>query len=456
MRVNLIGGDKKGLSVAIESQENLNCYAIPRTDGLALVGTMGTTSFSTVAGLARGSIKMDGTLYAVFGTTLYSINSAGTATSLGAVSGSGRVSMATDQANIVIVTGYGNAGYVYNGTTLATISDSDFPGADTVNFTGNYFTFAHPGGWFISEVGSATNYNALDFVGRSGETDIVGQATDHGEVINFHSDRIKIWVNTGNSDFPFELNGAAQIERGLYAKNSIASDDNTVFFLGNDLMVYRLDGYTPVKISDEGLDVHLSNYVKDGYASDVSSAWGYTYTDHGHKFYVLTIPNRGTHVINIATGLSHKLRHWDYETHHSHGYQNCYGKHLICGINGNVYEMSRDYYEDHGGKVLLRLRRAAVISVDDRLIRYKSIKFIFDTGNGLATGQGSDPVVMVRWYDDDGRVPRVERHLSVGAMGQYRKSVKTTGCGSARRRVIEISQSDPVPFVLIDAYAEVA
>lgn len=448
MKINLIGGNKEGLSVAIDNAIAINCYPIARNGGLAQVRTMGSAVFSTISGAARGSIKMAGVVYAVFGTSLYSISSAGVATNLGTIAGSGRVSMATDQANLVIVTGYGQPGYVYN-ASLSTISDPDFPGAEVVNYTQTYFTFANPGSWFISETGTIS-FNALDFQGRVGETDILAQVVDHGEVVNFHADIIKIWVNTGNSDFAFELNGAAIIERGTYARYSVVKDDNTIFFLGNDLIVYRMDGYTPVVASDEGLNTSITNYVTAGYSEDVRNAYGYTYTDHGNKFYVLTIPNRGTHVINIATGQSHKLQYWGSQTHHSHSYQFCYGKHLVCGIDGNVYDLSRNYMDD-AGDIQLVTRRMTVVSMDDALMHFKSLKLIMDTGHGLATGQGSDPLLMVRWYDDDGRTPRAERMVSIGEMGQYRKSIKLTGLGAARRRTFEISQSDPVVFGLIDA-----
>lgn len=454
MKINLIGGNKEGLSVAIDNEIAINCYPIARNGGLAQVRTMGSAVFSTITGANRGSIRMAGVVYAVFGDQFYRINSTGTATSLGTIAGTGLVSMATDQANIVIVTGYGQPGYSYNGSALAVISDPDFPGADYVNYTGTYFTFAHAGGWFISETGTIT-FNALDFVGRAGETDILAQVVDHGEVVNFHAEIIKVWVNTGNSDFAFELNGAALIERGTYAGRSVVKDDNTIFFLGNDLIVYRMDGYTPVVASDEGLNTSITNYITAGYSDDVRNAYGFTYTDHGHKFYVLTIPNRGTHVVNIATGQSHKLQYWQSETHHAQSYQFCYGKHLIFGVNGNVYEWSRNYKDD-AGEIQLVTRRMTVVSLDDALLKFKSLKLIMDTGHGLAVGQGSDPQLMVRWYDDDGRAPRAERQVSLGLMGQYRKSIKLTGLGAARRRTFEISQSDPVVFGLLDAQVVVA
>lgn len=454
MKVNLIGGQSESVSIAVEDQQAINCYAIPFKSGVAQIGRHGTVLFSTIAGACRGSIKSANVAYALYGTTLYSINSAGTATSLGTIPGTGRVSMATDQTNIVIVTGYGSTGYVWDGSTLTAISDADFPGADVVNHVSDYFSFSYPGGWFLAELGSATSYSALDFVGLSGETDIITQVVDHGEVINFHADRIKVWINTGNSDFPFELNGAANIERGIGAAYSVAVDDNTVFFMGDDLIVYRMQGYTPQRVSDEGLEFALMKYINQGYGANIADAWAFTFTDHGHKFYVLTIPGVATHVINIATSLQHKLKHWDYQTFHAASYERCYDKHLIFGIGGNVYEMKHGVYDDDGDILEIK-RRASVVSMDDKLLHFKSLKLIFDTGHGLATGQGSDPVIMLRWYDDDGRAPRVERHLSIGAMGDYRKSVKTTGMGSARRRIFEIAQTDPVPFILLDAFMEV-
>ena len=93
--------------------------------GLALYGTPGQVAFCDLPNI-RGLHKMDGVLYAVSNTTLYSISSAGVSTDLGEVPGTGFVGMATNGTQLVIVTN--PDAYIYDGT-LAQITDPDSPGS---------------------------------------------------------------------------------------------------------------------------------------------------------------------------------------------------------------------------------------------------------------------------------------------------------------------------------------
>lgn len=462
MQLDLIGSQQKGLSVVLSNQESINCYVVPTPGGRApagLVGAPGSIQRAVITGAGRGSWDMANIAYKVFGSALYRINADLTATNLGVIAGSNRVSMADNGDQLVIVTGTGNLGYVYVASTgiLNTITDPDFPGADTTSYVDGYFLFSTSNGqWFLSALGDGTQYDALDFAtNEKSPDDTLAIIEDHGEAMCFGAETIEPWTNTGNADFAFERNGSGIIERGLYARFSISKDDNTLFFLGNDLMVYRLQGYTPVIVSDEGTNTELSNYLKDGYDTDLRNAYSFTYTDHGHKFYVLTIPNRGTHVYDISTQAWHRRKHFDYATHHAAAYVQAYGKHLFSGINGNLYELTRDARDD-AGSPLRRARRARVVAQDGRRLRFKKLKLIMDTGNGLTTGQGSDPQLAIHWSDDNGRSWSNERLLGLGVSGDYMKEVITRNMGSSRDRIIEFYQTDPVPFICADAYVVIA
>ena len=74
-----------------------------------------------------------------------------------------------------------------------------------------------------------------------------------------------------------------------------------------------------------------------------------------------------------------------------------------------------------------------------------------ETGIGLATGQGSDPQVMLRWSDDGGETWSNEHWRSAGKIGVYKARVLWNRLGSSRDRVYEITMSDPVPWRIIDA-----
>ena len=116
MRINLIGSQEKGLSVSINNQRSENCYVVPSPKGrggIAQVGSPGTASFCAgVSGKPRGAIRADNVAYFVHGMALYKVDQIGVETNLGAIPGSGRVSLAFDGASIICVNGT-TTGYYY-------------------------------------------------------------------------------------------------------------------------------------------------------------------------------------------------------------------------------------------------------------------------------------------------------------------------------------------------------
>ena len=84
----------------------------------------GIAAWSTLAATGRGIHVMAGVLYAVAGTTLYSVASNGATTNLGTISGTAPVWMADNGTQLVIGTDGGDW-YVYDGS-LAAIADADF------------------------------------------------------------------------------------------------------------------------------------------------------------------------------------------------------------------------------------------------------------------------------------------------------------------------------------------
>ena len=459
MQVPLFGGTAKGLSFAMSPMVFENCYEVPAwgtRNTAAIIGSPGTDLLATGAGACRGVVVAQSVPYFVSGTTLYQMSSSYALTSRGTVAGAGRVSMAVGDTQIVIVTGVGGTGYVYTiaTNTLAAISDADFTGADTVTYQDGYFIFSDgTNQWFISEIDDGSVYSALDFVSNERSPDkTLAVISDHAEVFCFGQETIEVWINAGELDFPFIRNNAAAIERGTCAKFSIAKDDNSIFFLGNDRIVYRLEGYTPVRVSSDAVDTDLCRYTE----AQIGEAFAFVYTDHGHKFYVLTVPGYATHVLNIATGSWHKRKKYTYDYWHLNTHVWAYGKH-ICGssIDGKIFELNRSFYDDDGDTLILK-HISNITHDQGRRFAIPKIQYIIESGVGLATGQGSAPVLMMRLSKDDGRTYGVQHHLPMGVMGDYgQKCIKRT-CGSARTLCIETTISDPVKRVIVDAYIEAA
>jgi len=64
----------------------------------------------------------------------------------------------------------------------------------------------------------------------------------------------------------------------------------------------------------------------------------------------------------------------------------------------------------------------------------------------------TDPQMMLRTSNDGGRTWGTERMRSAGKTGEYGKRIRWTRLGSGRRRVFEVSVTDPIQWNLTDAY----
>ncbi len=345
----------------------------------------GLTTFSGVGnGPIIGMHVMKDTLYVVSGTDLYSVNSDGLATLIGAtnlsniavmddnetqlvmvdgavgwiyqVGGLNQVTTATYAASVTSIvvaqTGTINAGDTIHipldagGTFTTTVSGtpSGSPGALTIHLTAGlpsqvsagakcivpttvlgqitapaftpanrvvyfdgYFIFDANGTnqFFLSALGDGTQYSASDYATAQANPDLLlGVANYHEQLLLFGTRTIEVWYDSGNADFPFQRFDGALVQRGCAAPLAIVQEDNSVFWLGEDGIFYRLDGYQPVRVSTYATEHAWAQY------STTSNASAFVLTVEGHKFIFLFFPaGPATWCYDIASGAETPLWH---------------------------------------------------------------------------------------------------------------------------------------------------
>lgn len=468
-KLPLVGPSYKARSLNADAQRTLNCYveldnASPRAPA-ALYGTPGTVrklAFPTAP--VRACFKEGAYSWWVAGNTVYRVDAAYTATAVGTIGTSaGEIGIASNGAQILIVDGA--AGWLVNvaSSTLTSISDPEFPnGVRRATYQDGFFLVAGDGTgkFYINErPNDGSQWNGLDFASAEGSPDnTIGIISDHREVWLFGELSAEVWVNTGNADFPFQRAGNVFIEHGCAAAGTVAKADNTVFWLGADDkgagIVWRADGYTPVRISTHALEKALGEY------STIADAFAFTYQQEGHIFYVLTLPAAGvTWCYDAATQLWHERAWRNPDTGRLLRWRaNCsvfaHGEHLVGDFeNGNVYALRLDAYTDDGAPIL-RLRRTTSTEMLQQRMFYAALQVDMETGVGTATGQGEAPLLMLRYSSDGGHTWSPERTATVGALGQYGARARFNRLGSGRNRVWEISMTDPVKFAVFGAVLE--
>jgi hypothetical protein len=467
MKVPFVGPFYQARSLNADSQRAVNCFlemdnASPRAP-VALYGTPGLTlRFTLPTGPVRGCIQDFGSTWWVGGNTVYRVLPDYTIQTIGTIgTSSGRVSMAFSGTQIIIVDG--SAGYILTATAVLPITDGEFPnGVTRATFQDNYFAVAGDtsGRFYISDLADGRNWDGLDFASGEGSPDnTIGIISDHGELWLFGDNSAEPWTNTGNPDFPFQRATNAFIEAGTAAGDSICKLDNSLFWYGQDDrgagIVWRMTGYTPVRVSNHAVEKAIQSYTT------TSDAFAYSFQMEGHSFYVLTFPTEdATWVYDVATQqwFEWLWRDPNLNTLHRHR-SNCHvsygGEHLVGDWEtGEVYALDFNSYTDNGDAII-RLRTAQTMEAEQKRLFYASLQVDMETGVGLAVGQGSAPLVMLRFSDDGGHTWSDIKTASVGAAGQYGGRAMFRRLGAGRNRTWELSMTDPVKFAVFGAVANV-
>jgi len=253
----------------------------------------------------RGMHDVEGMLFVVSGSKLYQISNKGVAIPLGTVPGVGRVSMAHNQiagGNQLLVVN-GNGGYVWNTLTqtFRRVTDEGYPGSSVAQFINSYIMQLEPFGRFLffSDLADATEYNTLDRFEAEAQPDpIVSILTDQNEVVAFGTRTMQFFENTGAAQGTFQSKGVV-ISRGCAGRFTPVKIDNSIAWLGDDGVFYRLDGYSPRRISTHAIEEAIAGL-------DWSQAFGMVWTDQGHAVAYWTFPDGQTWGYDVSSGLWHR------------------------------------------------------------------------------------------------------------------------------------------------------
>lgn len=444
MRLQIAVKTGRGRSRTINAERLVNMYAEP-SEGKStaiLHGSPGLSLSSTLGvGPTRGIHYMAGVQHVISGQTLYRAG-----TSVGTIEGYGQVSTADNGLQLVIITNV-NTGYVYSVSGgLVRISDADFPGATCVDYLDGYFLFVEPdtGIFFISAINDATDIDALDFAtAESAPDDIVRLFVDHREVWLMGVDTCEIWQNTGNADFPFERVPGAINEKGIRGKFSVAKTDNSIYWVDRDGVVRRADaGYNPVRVSTHAIEYAISQ-------GDLDDAQAFSYTQEGHEFYCLTVPDAGTFVYDASTTLWHERESYLESRWRVQSFARNAGVQYVGDFeNGNVYTLNLDAHTENG-----------VEQVSEMVfppIHYDGERFTLDSVRlDMEVGTANDVSVMLD-ISKDGRTWSSEEWQSFGDVGEYTNRVVWRRLGMYETCHLRFRISDNAKRAVFAAYAEVS
>lgn len=466
MRIPISALDAGGARSKKATIENLvNMYAEKAPNNAmtpyVLYQCEGLTEFCNLGSdpILRLHTTSDDRVFAITKTKIYEINSNKTFTERGTFSGNGLtdfVSTADNGSQLVIVDGSRGFVLLLTTNTLNEITaQTGFYPANHVVFMDGYFIFnrAGTGQFFISALYDTTT-DPLDFAtAESAPDDTIGLSVFSNQLWLFGQKTIEIWYNSGDALFPFSRVSGGVINRGCLFNGSIKKGYSTLYFVGDDGLVYGIgmSSYVPQRISTYAIEKDIMGETQ-GYS--------FVFTQYGHEFYMLHLPNNErTWCYDVVNALWHERRSTvinptflvpEQKRHISRSFTDGFGYKLVGSrLDGKLYFLDKNSAKDNG-QVMVREMVSSPIFKENRWLKCSMFEVIAE----CTIKSDSNPLAILQWSDDtqswsDGV------QMVIGKLGDNNFRYVARRLGRFRNRSFRVTITDDAIVYLVGAFAEV-
>lgn len=401
-----------------------NKTVIRRVPGMLNFGTSARTGY-------RGSIVVANVLYSAFNGKLEKWTSAGLASvNVGNLNGTKRGFFAANNNTTPdkwFVDPDGNIA-VFTPTSVTNAwPDVNLPAVNSTDFLDGYGVFTTGDGRAFATGLNTTTVNALSFGKAEAKPDgLVRVVAWGGRLLLFGNQSTEIWINAGTTPFPFAR--SVVIPRGLLGPYCVSGYEDGFtrgpVFVSDDNCIYKLDGYTPVKVSNSDLE-GLIEAVADKTTIECTS-----YISRGHAFWQIACP-AWTWVLDITTSQWAEGDSYLVTRSRRSGAINAFGKWLTGDTaNGNLQQITSTANDETGSPLRLRIESGPVSSFPGGTTVGRA-DFYFTTGVGIATGRDpdqTDPDVEISWSDDGGLTWSFPILRKLGRQSVSRQLISLVAC----------------------------
>lgn len=458
---------------------NIECENVyinkPQTQGAqsttTLLGGAGIYQVATAGegttNVCRGAHVKNGIPYFVMGQKLYSLtrsfddsnNEILTLNELGDVSGFGRVSMADNGSQLMVLVPGGDA-YIYNEdevTQFQVIGDPDFyanGNPQQVVFIDSFFVCSTDTKKFIKSASNdGLSWNALDFGSAEADPDdIVAPIVFKNQLYIAGSEIFEVFQNLGTGGFPFQRINGFIINKGVYAPFSLVKTSESFMFIGGgeneSPAIWALSGSQVQKVSNTAIDSQLQRYTIE----ELQQSFAYSYAQKGAYFVCFSLPDK-TYIFDTISQEWHertsrisiegqfiKLR-W-----RVNALVTAYGRVFVGDSqDGRIGVLDPDTYQEYD-TTIVRTFSAIAIQAEGRAVSTTELELQMETGTADIT---LDPQVRMD-YSDDGKRWSNEMWRSMGKIGRFGQRIVWNRLGRTPYfRIYRFQISDPVKVAAV-------
>ena len=472
-------------SLAIGNQECVNLVPVVQQATVfserQLIGTPGirqvTTSGATADDINRGAHVLAGIPYYVQGNTLYRLDRSYASgyetfslTVVGvtpvSITGSGRVSMADNGTQLMILVPGGN-GFIYNKDTDIMERILEGPFAEGSGFSPQYVVFidgyfavnTDEKVWFVSNLNDGTAWDILDFGSAEADPDpIVAPVVYNNQIFMLGSETTEGFQNIGGSGFPFQRSNVF-LDKGCLAPFSLVATNQMFFMVGGGVneqpAVYAYSEGAYQRISTNAIDEAIDSYTDAELQTIFAMAWA----GRGQFFVSFTFPDR-TFTYNTSTGMWHEQKssipddlgdlvqtRWRVNS-----MVTAYG-YLIAGdaVDGRIGILDVDEYTEYDNNII-RTFSPQPISNSGKSFRMVQAELTMEAG----VGNGVPEPIISMAVSENLKTYQYERNRRIGAIGRYGQRTIWRKLGRVPRyALLKFRLSDPVKPVFLKLEVDV-
>ena len=326
-------------------------------------------------------------------------------------------------------------------TNFATIGDAQAPTTVShVDFIDNYLLATTGKGYFqFSDLSDPLSWSASSIATAMRNPDTIRALKVYNRQIFLFGDvTTEIWENDGTS--PFAPNPGGYLNTGIIAAYSVVTSEEGIYWL-NDRRHFVVFNGTLQTVSTP-YDKEIASY------SNVSDCIGLKVEVRGRPFILFQFPSEG---VTLAYSILDKnWAQWNFydsavgEYSHFLGKSYCYaptwGLHLMGSRKSSVvYELTEDAKTDDGEHIRMKILTG---HIDHGSPNYKvSKRLVIRAKRGEGILSGEDPVLMIRWNDDNKGWSNV-KEVSLGRIGDEEVNITIYPRGRYRTRQYEIVITD--------------
>jgi hypothetical protein len=382
----------------------------------------------------------DGDTFTLSGSILYRGSDA-----LGSIDGTGPVSFASSGTEIVLARGA--SAYSYDGTDLQAIDFPDGQNVLAVDYIGGRFIYVPEtptigaGGYYWcdldgDDIADGREIDPLNFANAESAPDgLLDCRVIRDSLFLFGQSTIERHEVTTDPDLPYQKIPHTTQAKGVIATGCAVAADNAPHWIGEDGIFYRL-GEVPEALSDSGVEERII-------ASTTRRLLRYDY--EGHPL-ILIVLDDDTFAYDARTRQFHNPRSHGLDRFRAGSAINV-GTAAYIGDETSNQIWTFDGFADDDGP--LERLFTAYFPIDAGSVAVDNLWLEANFGRTeLLSGQGSDPVVEMRYSRDAGATWSDFETASLGQQGQYRVIAEWRALGTfdVPGAMFEFRVSDPCGF----------